>query len=164
MSSIFSKDFENKKKEQKILILGPYKPPFAEKRLGKLRDCLQSHGYDNAKIAKDFSNIPKYHGDPEIHFTLKSEDKIRNWADVLIFVFMRDANNIGVWDELKFTVRDVKEKIHYSVELHEKGIDLSTRTRARLKIARMLSNEFYGDRQLCKRALAFCTNIVYEFL
>lgn len=165
MSSIFSRDFENKKKDTKTLILGPYKPQLAEKRLIKLRDCLRSHGYDNAKIVKgDFPDIPKYHKDPEIHFTLKSEDKIKNWADVLIFVFMREANNLGVWDELKFTTRDVKEKIHYSIELHEEGTETSSRTRARLKISRMDSHEFRSDRQLCDLAMAFCTNVVYEFL
>lgn len=163
MSSIFTRDFEKKKKSLKVLILGPYKPPSAEKRLTELRNYLRSHGYDNAKIVKgDFPDIPKYHNDPEIHFTLKSEYKIKNWADVLIFVLMRKANNLGVCDELKFTTRDVKEKIHYSLELHEKETVTSSRTRARLKITRMDSYEFSSDAQLCKRAMAFCTKVVYE--
>jgi len=164
MFTIFSQDFEYKKRGQKILILGPYKPKLAEKKLIKLRDCLRSRGYDNARIVKDFPNIPKYDEDPDKHFTLKSRDKIKNWADVLIFVFMRKANNLGVWAELQFTIAFVKMKIHYSVELHEKGINLSTQTRGPLKISRMYSIEFSNDRQLCDRAIAFCTNVVYESL
>jgi hypothetical protein len=164
MSSIFSRNFENKKKDQKILILGPYKPPLAEKRLMKLRDCLRSHGYDNAKTVKDFPDIPKYDEDPDKHFTLKSEDKIKNWGDALIFVFMCNANNLGVWAELQSTLFSVKEKIHNTVELHEKGIDLSTQTRGRVKISRLYSYEFGSDQQLCDQVVAFCTNIVYEAL
>ena len=162
MSSIFSKDFENKKNAQKILVLGPYKPPSAEKRLTKLRDCLRSHGYDNAKIVKDWANISMY--DPDIHFMFKSRDKIRNWADVLIFVLMRKSNNLGVLAELQFVINFVRNKIHYSVELHEKGTVTSSQTRAPLKISRMDSYEFNNDPQLCNRAVAFCTNIVYELL
>jgi len=164
MSGIFSRDFENKKKIQKVLILGPYKPQSAELRLVKLRDFMRSHGYDTARIVKDFPNSHKYHEDPDIHFTLKSQDKIRNWADVLIFVFMQKANNLGVWGELYFTINFVKHKIHYSVFLHEEGTDLSTQTRGPLKISRMYSNEFHNDRQLCEQARAFCTNVVYESL
>lgn len=161
MSGIFPKEFENKKKALKILILGPYVPPSAEKRLSKLRDCLRSHGYDNAQIVKDFSNRPRYDKDLDTHFTLKSEDKIRNWADVLIFVFMREASPLGVWAELQFTTDFVEGKIHNSIDLHEEGATSSTQTRGRLKISRMDSNEFRGDYQLCTKAVAFCTKITY---
>ena len=163
MSAIFSRNFENKKKIQRVLILGPYKPKVAKERLVKLRDCLQSHGYEGARIIEDFPNIPKYDEDPDKHFTLKSQDKIRNWADILIFVFMRRADNLGVWAELQFTIDFVKDKLHYLVELHEKRTVLSTQTRGPLKISRIFSYEFYSDRQLCELSLAFCTNIVYEF-
>jgi hypothetical protein len=164
MSSIFSRDFESKKKSQKILILGPYKPKLAKERLIQLSDCLRKHGYENAKRVADFPDTQRYDKDPDKHFTLKSRDKIKNWADVLVFVFMHKANNLGVWGELQFTVDFVKEKVHYSIELHEEGVDLSTQTRGPLKISRMYSNEFRNDRQLCELAMAFCTNVVYEFL
>jgi len=164
VSSIFSTKFAEDKKTKRILILGPYKPLPAKERLIRLRDCLLVHGYENAKIVEDFPNIPKYDEDPDKHFTLKSRDKIENWADVLIFVFMREANNLGVWAELQFTLAFVKDKIHYSIELHEKGVDLSSQTRGPLKISRMYSSEFHNDGKLCKLAMAFCTNVVYEFL
>ena len=164
MYSIFSSDFENTKKSQKILILGPYKPESARKRLIKLRDYLRTHGYKSAKRVADFPDTPKYDKDPDKHFTLKSRDKIKNWADVLVFVFMRDANNLGVWGELQFTIDFVKEKIHYSIELHEEGADLSTQTRGPLKISRMDSYEFDNDQRLCKLSVAFCQNVAYEFL
>jgi len=164
MSSILSRDFENKKRSLKILILGPYKPPSAKKRLTDFRNCLQRRGYNNAKKVEDFPNLPRYDKDPDKHYTLKSRDRVENWAEVLIFVFMCKANNLGVWAELQFTISFVKGKIRDSVELHEKGVALSTQTRGPLKISRMCSNEFSSDRQLCTRAVAFCTNVVYESL
>jgi hypothetical protein len=164
MSNIFSTAFAEEKKIRKILILGPYKPPPAKERLIRLRDCLLVHGYENAKIVEDFPNIPKYDEDSDKHFTLKSRDRIKNWADVLVFVFIHEANNLGVWSELQFTLDSVKEKIHYSIELHEQGVDLSSQTRGPLKISRMYSSEFCSDRKLCDFAIAFCTNVVYEFL
>jgi hypothetical protein len=164
MSNIFSTAFAEEKKTKKILILGPYKPPSAKERLIRLRDCLLAHGYESAKIAEDFPNIPKYDKDPDKHFTLKSRDRIKNWADALVFVFMCEANNLGVWSELQFTLDFIKEKIHYSIELHEQGVDLSSQTRGPLKISRMYSNEFCSDIKLCDLAMAFCTNVVYELL
>jgi hypothetical protein len=164
MSSIFSTAFAEEKRIKRILILGPYKPPPAKERLIGLRDCLLVHGYENARIVEDFPNIPKYDEDPDKHFTLKSRDKIKNWAEVLVFVFARKANNLGVWSELQFTLDYVKDKIRYSIELHEQGVDLSSQTRGPLKISRMYSSEFRSDRKLCNLAIAFCTNVVYEFL
>lgn len=164
MSAIFSEDFGKKKAETKILILGPYRPPSAKSRLVKFRDCLRSSGYENAKIVEDFADIPQYDRDPDKHFTLKSRDRIKNWADVLLFTFLREADNLGVWGELQFTISSVKEKLHYCVELHEEGIELSSQTRGPLKISRMFSYEFNNDLELCRLALAFCTNVVYEFL
>ena len=164
MSSIFSRDFEERKKRLKILVLGPYKPPSAKKRLVDLENCLQARGYSNAKRVEAFRNVPKYDEDPDKHYTLKSQDKIKNWAEVLIFVFMRKANNLGVWAELQFTIYFVKNKIRNSIELHEEGTALSTQTRGPLKISRMISNEFGNDRQLCDRATAFCINVAHESL
>ncbi len=164
MSNIFSTAFVEEKKIKKVLILGPYKPPPAKERLIQLRDCLQAHGYEKAKIVEDFPDIPKYDEDPDKHFTLKSRDEIKNWADALIFVFMREANNLGVWSELQFTLDFVRDKVHYSIELHEQGVDLSSQTRGPLKISRMNSSEFCGDKKLCSLAMAFCTDVVFESL
>jgi len=164
MPSNLFKNSEKNKRELKILILGPYKPLESKKRLFEFRDCLNLHGFHNAKVVEDFSNIPKFDDDPDINFTLKSRDKIQYWSEVLIFVFIRDANNLGVWSELQFTISHVKEKIRDSIELHEKGVDLSTQTRGPLKISRMYSNEFRDPVQLCKLAQAFCANVAFEKL
>jgi len=163
MSSIFPSAFKNQKKILKVLVLGPYKPLKAKKRLFRLRDYLRMHGYENANVVEDFPNIPKYDEDPDIHFTLKSRDKIRNWADVLIFVFMCQAYNLGVWAELDFTIKSVKDKIRLSVVYHEKGTVLSSQTRGPLKIVRMFTKEFPNDPKLFRFAFSFCTNATYEF-
>lgn len=164
MSMIFSDHFERKKKDIKILILGPYNPPSAKLRLIKFRDCLKRSSYQNAKLVEDFSDTPKYDPDPDIHFTLKSRDRIKNWADVLVFVLLCDADNQGVSNELVFTCISVQRKLHYCIELHEQGIHLSTQTKGPIKISRINSNEFWSDRQLCELAMGFCTKIVYELL
>jgi len=161
---MFSKDFENKKKAIKILILGPYRPTSAKQRLVQFRDCLKKSDCQNAKLVEDFPDFPKYDPDPDIHFTLKSRDKIKNWADAVIFVFLCDADNQGVSNELIFTCLSVQHKLHYSIELHEQGIQLSTQTKGPIKISRMNSDEFQSDRQLCQLAMGFCTKIVYELL
>jgi hypothetical protein len=164
MSIIFSHDFERKKKEIKVLILGPYNPPSAKLKLVEFRDCMKMNGYQNAKLVEDFLDTLKYDPDPDIHFTLKSRDRIKNWADVLVFVFLCDADNQGVGNELVFTCISVQHRLHYSIELHEQGIHLSTQTKGPIKISRINSNDFCSDRQLCELATGFCTKIVYELL
>lgn len=164
MFSIFSRNFENKKRNMKVLILGPYKPPSAKLKLVQFQKRLQDYGYATARLVDDFPDEPKYDPDPDIHFTVKSQDKIKNWAEVLIFVFLNDADNQGVSNELMFTCYLVREKTHYSIALYEKGIQLSTQTKGPLKISRMNSSEFCTDRELCDRALGFCTKVVYEFM
>lgn len=164
MSSIFSKDLENKKRNIKILILGPYRPQNYKQRLTQFRVCLQNHGYETARLVDDFPDVPRYDPDPDIHFTLKSRDKIKSWAKSLVFVFFRNADNQGVSNELTFTCDLVREKIHDSIVLHEQGVNLSTQTKGPLKISRMCSDKFCTDRALCDKAIGFCTKVVYELL
>lgn len=164
MSKMFSRDFENKKRAMKILILGPYTPLSAKQRLVQFKNCLIGSGYQNAMLVEDFPDTPRYHSDPDVHFTLKSRERTKNWADVLIFVFYNDANNQGVANELVFTCLSVRHKLHYSIALHEERIRLSTQTKGPIKISRMNSDEFQSDRQLCQLAIGFCTKIVYELL
>ena len=162
-SNLFKKS-EEKKRELKILILGPYKPKESKIKLLNFKNYMIAHGFQTARLVEDFKNIPKYDEDPDTHFTLKSRDKIEYWADALIFVFMKDGKNLGVWGELQFTISSVEEKIRDSIELHEKGVELSTQTRGPLKISRMYSNEFQDSIHLCKLGKAFCANIAYEKL
>jgi len=164
MSGLFSKDFENKKKSIKVLILGPYKPSNAKQRLIRFKDCLLNHGYEKARLVEDFPDVPRYDPDPDIHFTLKSRDNIKNWADMLIFVCFLNADNLGVTNELTFTCDLMQSKIHWSIELHEEGIQLSTQTKGPIKISRMNSDEFRNDQELCEKAIGFCTKVVYELL
>lgn len=162
MDKIFPKSFEEKKRRVKILVLGPYRPPDAEKRLKKFRRCLHNKKYKNAKIVADFPDEPRFHPDWDIHSSLKSQEYIRNWGDVLIFVFFRDADNQGVANELTFTCLKVLEKVHFSVVLKEKSIILSSLTKGPIKVHRIKSDVFEDDKELYEKAQGYLTEFVYQ--
>ena len=115
-------------------------------------------------MVADFPDEPRYHKDWDIHCTVKSQFHIKNWADVLIFVFLKDSDNQGVANELTFTCQRVLEKIHFSVVLYERGIQLSSLTRGPIKIHKVNSDDFENDAVLCTKALGYCTNFVYQLL
>lgn len=110
----------------------------------------------------DFPDIPRYSSDLDIHFTLKSQDRIKYWADALIFIFFREADNQGVTNELTFTCLKVLEKVHFTVVFNEKGLKLSSLTKGPIKIHEIKSDEFKDDTELCERAIGYCTNFVHR--
>jgi len=142
--------------------LGPYRPSNAEKRLKKFRHCLRNKKYKNAKIVADFPNEPRFHPDQDIHFSLKSQEYIKNWADVLIFAFFKDADNQGVANELTFTCLKVLEKVHFSVVFSEKSVILSSLTKGPIKVHRMKSDVFEDDKELCQKAQGYLTEFIYQ--
>jgi hypothetical protein len=160
----FGVTFDAIKRDLKILILGPYRPNSAETRLFAVKDHLIRHGYESAKVVADFADEPRYHQDPDIHFLLKSKDYIKNWADVLIFVLFTASDNQGVCSEMQTTCEKVEEKVHFSYVLYEEGITLSTLVKGEVKAARITSNTFEDDRELCELAKGFCTDVAYQRL
>lgn len=162
MTGIFPETFKGKKNKIKILILGPYRPSNAEKRLIEFRKSLHLKDYLNAKLVADFPDIPRYHDDWDIHCTLKSQFHIKHWADALIFVFLKDADNQGVANELTFTCQKVLEKTHLSLVLIEQGVQLSSLTRGPIKIHKINADDFENDTELCHKAIGYCTNFVFQ--
>jgi len=156
-----SAEFSNRKKRIKILILGPQRPPNAEKRLYAFKRCLLQSGYDNVKLVADFPDVPKFHPDQSSHFTLKSQNYIKNWADVLVFVFLCNCDNQGVANELTFASLMVTEKLNVSVVLSEKGVQLSSLTKGPINLQKIDSDEFSNDVELCEMAKGYVTNYIY---
>jgi len=154
-------EFANRKRRIKILILGPQRPHTAEKRLNAFKMCLLQSGYDNAKIVADFPDTPAFHTDKSSHFTLKSQHYIRNWADVLIFIFLRNCDNQGVANELTFASLMAIEKMNVSVALYEKGSQLSALTKGPVNLQKLDSDEFLNAKDLCEIAKGYITNYIY---
>ncbi len=104
-----------RKSTLKILILGPYSPPEAKKRLEDIREYLVFKGYTNTRLVEDFSPRKELI-DKEIF--IKSRDKIKNWADILFFFFFKEAHNksklMGVQDEVAIVCEDA-DKVSKSV-------------------------------------------------
>jgi len=126
MSSDFFKEFKNKKKKLRILLLGAYTPKASEDRLIRFKNFLIENSYINAKLVKDFPDQPSFHNKTPVHIVTKSKFLIEKWADVLLFVFSKGANNEGVAIEFEFCCSKVIGKLGFSVIFVEKGLALSS--------------------------------------
>lgn len=87
------------------------------------------------------------------HFTKKSRLCLNTWAHVPIFVFYKDADNLGVNIELSFTCLNLPNKTNNSVVFFQTGMDISSQIKGSIKIAKISSEKFNSDKELA--ALAF---------
>jgi hypothetical protein len=152
MSTEFFEEFNKKKKRLRILILGAYSPNSCEDRLSKFRDFLTSKGYANAKLVKDFPDVPSFHSQGDAHIVAKSQHYIKYWADVLLFVFLNGAMNEGV----------SIEKLGFSVVFGENGLSLSSMIRGTIQIQDIKAEVFVDDSELCEKTLGYLTNFVHR--
>ncbi len=117
-----SNNLLDKKPRLKILILGPYGPESALRRLVDVKEYLISRGYESTKLAKDFN--PEKMTDQEV-FEM-SRELMKNWADALFFFFfaesVREGRLIGVYDEFVTLCESIPEKISKSVVFIDKDI------------------------------------------
>lgn len=162
MSSDFFKEFENKKKRMKILVLGAYSPEHYEHRLYKLKECLFKNNHKNTRLVKDFPNEPSFHIDKHAHIVTKSKYCIRYWADVLLFVFFKSARNEGVSVEFEFTCNNVRDKLGVSVVLSERDLRLSSMILGSIEIQEIKADTFENDLNLCEKSIGYLTNFVYR--
>ena len=86
---------------------------------------------------------------------------MKNWAHVLVFVFLRGSDNQGVVAELTFASIKVTEKLNVSVVLLEKEAELSSLIKGPIKLQRIDSDEFSNNKDLCELAVGYITNYVY---
>jgi len=136
-----------------MLILGPYRPRVHLRRLETLKNELISQGFEMSRLVKDFPDEEKLSSDMDEHFTKKSRLCLNTWAHVPIFVFFKDADNLGVNTELTFTCLDLPNKTKNSVVFFETGMDISSQIKGSIKIAKISYETFSSDKELC--ALAF---------
>lgn len=162
MSKKFFKEFSDRKKSLKVLILGAYVPKDCEQRLVKLKECLFENGYKNARLVRDFSDMPSFHDVKPAHIVTKSKHYIKFWADVLLFVFFRNGRNEGVSVEFEFACSKVLEKLGVSVVLAEKDLSLSSMILGSVEIQQIKADIFIDDMELCEKLLGYLTNFTHR--
>jgi hypothetical protein len=160
--SKYFRDFENRKKTLRILILGAYFPNACQERLSNFRDFLIKNNYSNAKLIKDFPDKPSFHNDESIHNLEKSKYYIKNWSEVILFVFSNNGSNEGVSIEFEFCCSKAIEKLSFSVVFEESGLRLSSLILGSVSLNEIKSDSFENTEDLCGKALGYLTNFVYR--
>jgi hypothetical protein len=104
------------------------------------------------KLVKDFPDDMMYSPDPDEHFTLKSQKRIKEWAHVPIFVFLKGKDNQGVTVELTYTCATLFHKQSYCATFFEgKWESYSSQVRGSVKLTNRISHEdFQNDIDLCE--------------
>jgi hypothetical protein len=112
------------------------------------------------RIVKDFPDEEKFSSDLDEHFTKKSRLCINTWAHVPVFIFFKDADNLGVNTELTFTCLDLPNKGKNAVVFFEKDMDISSQVIGSIKIAKISYEIFESDKELCDLAFGHCLKIL----
>lgn len=168
----YSQVLANKKAKLRILILGSYKKRVfngdeesCEEKLITLKKELISRGFLNTKIVKDFMDEDDIPSDAtreiwDTHFEQKSFYHIKNWADVLLFIFFDGTNNLSVGRELAFLIHECKHMCKNSIILWHKDVDLGL-YRGDMSIECIFDDSFEKDDELPRAAYAACFKRMY---
>ena len=172
MSISFESIIQNKKRISKVLILGPYrpidsktdeKPSICERRLQRLKQFLQQKGFLNTFLVSDFpdeSEVPRKA--IMVHFLKKSMHYIEHWADILIFVFLKDCDNSGVETELSFMVFKVTHKCICSAVIRPNDIILSSLQWGQIELFRIRDLSYDEENEIEDLVFSSCFNILYS--
>jgi hypothetical protein len=157
------------KQRLRILILGPYAPKYASRKLETLQKCLIDKGFSQTRLVKDFSDTVIYSQDPDEHFVLKSQKIIREWAHVPIFVFLKDVDNQGVTVELTYTCLTLMDKQSCCATFFEgRWENFSSLIRGQVKLTKRVSHmDFENEKELWELATGHALKMLdrlYYFL
>ncbi len=149
----------SRKPTVQILILGGYNPRQAKARLTKLRDYLRQHGYRQSYLLGNlpFRRRQRSEG-VNVYFARKSKEYLRHWADIALFVFMCDVNNMGVLSEFDFTQYSLHDSVfRTSTVLIDENCDFpSLTTMGTIVLSGVDQRFFKNDEKLCQAAKAEC--------
>ena len=110
-------------------------------------------------MVKDFDMV-RYDSDYDIHFTRKSRWRIKNWAHIPIFVFFKNADNLGVGNELAYTCLKLPTKTSNSVVFLERSLNVGSQVRGTIKLGaedqKLSYMHFEDDKKLCNLAFGHC--------
>jgi len=163
---------ETKKSNAKVLILGSYKTlescglgkDFCKEKLRRLKDFLRAKGFDITRLVEhwiDEDEIPSESLNE--HFRRKSFYYIDNWAEVLIFVFFKEANNISVTREWSHMIESAT-KTKCSIILRHKDLDVGSLVRGDIGAERVREQPFKNEEELREFAYSGCFNILYSLV
>jgi len=166
----FSNLLEIRKSNAKVLILGSYralKPceigDFCRERLRRLKAFLKARGFDNTGLVEDWIDENKIPAEVfDEHFREKSFYYIDNWAEILIFVFFKEADNISVTREWSHMIESTSEKCKCSVILRHEDLDLGSLVRGDIGVERVREYSFKDEDELNEFAFSGCFNVLYS--
>ena len=150
---------EARKTNANVLILGSYR----DERLRRLKTFLRAKGFDKTKLVEhwiDENKIPPESLDA--HFREKSFYYIDNWAEVLVFVFFAEADNISVTREWSHMIESTKEKCTCSVILWHEDLNLGSLVRGDIGAERIRDYSFKDENELHEVAFSGCFNVLYS--
>lgn len=161
---------ETRKRNAKVLILGSYSAlkvyglgeKVCEERLKRLKAFLIAKGFENTRLVKnwmDEDNIPRDSFDE--HFRGKSFHYIDKWAEILIFVFFKDADNVSVTREWGHMIESSKEKCKCSTILWHQDLDLGSIVRGDIGGEGIRDYSFEDENELHEVAFSGCFHVLY---
>jgi len=170
----FGSIVENSKRTSNVLILGPYRSidttrdeisNICKRRLEKLKEFLIQKGFINTHLVSDF---PDEEGVPRnairAHFLKKSMHYIELWADILLYIFLRECDNSGVETELSFMVFHVKHKCNVSTVIRPDEIVLSGLQLGQIELFRIRDLPYNEEDEIEDLAFSACFNILYRLI
>jgi len=166
----FGSLLEIRKSTAKVLVLGSYRAlescelgeDVCIERLRRLKAFLMSRGFDRTRLVEDWideSDIPA--GSLDEHFREKSFYYIDGWAEILIFVFLREADNISVTREWSHMIESAKGKSRYSLILRHENLNLGSLVRGDIGVERIREYSFKDEKELHEFAFSGCFNVLY---
>ena len=156
----FSDVLKTKKRNAKVLILGSYD---AREILKRLKAFLIARGFDKTRLVEDWIDEKEIPADSfDEHFRAKSFYYIDNWAEVLVFVFLKGVNNLSVGREWAHMIESVREKCRCSVILRHKRLNLGSLVRGDIGAERVREEPFEDEKELCELAFSGCFNVLYS--
>ncbi len=85
-------------------------------------------------------------------FIKKSQYYIKNWAEILLFVLLKEGDHQSVIREWAFLVLECPEKASNSIMLCHQDVQLRTLIRGDIKSFRVAYEIFDNDENMCTRA------------
>ncbi len=110
----------------------------------------------------DFPDTGHSNEDADIYFLEKSRDKIKNWAEILVFVFDQECNNDSVLVEFFYTVESVTHKCINSTIISSSERYLGSLLRGTVKLYHIRFREFSDIDEMKRKGYSTVFQITQE--
>lgn len=143
----------SRKPTTRILVLGSYRPKGAKQRLTSLRNFLRGQGYrqcyllSNLKFRKRFPDETA-----EVYFVKKGRNYLESWADIALFVFLCNANNMGVLSEFDYTQYNIRPLAKVSAVFIDETCQFPSLTTSGTIVMSGVDQRFFDDEKSLHRA------------